>query len=108
MVRVLGPAHVPTLKRQLAAEAHHEFGSQAANSPFLNQKSKSAFGPRLTRAVVEVNLDQLDHHCRGLKNFYKDIQRLIDGESSLCHFSAYQYVEPNPSSFLFGNERYVL
>ena len=108
MVRVLGPAHVSALKRQLVAEARHKFGAQAAQAPLLNQKSKSALRTRFARAVVAVNFDQLDHHGRCLKDFNKDIQGRSDGESSGAHLPAYQHVEAKPPSFVRGNERDVL
>ena len=105
---MLGPAHVPTLKRQLVAETRHELGAQTAHSPFLNQKSKSALGTRFARAVFAVNLDQLDHHGRGLKDFYKDIQGRGDRESSGAHLPAHKHIEAQPPSFLRGNEGDVL
>ena len=108
MVRVLGPAHVPTLKRQLVAETRHKFGAQAAHAPLLNQKSKSALGTRFARAVVAVNLDQLGHGGGGLKNLHKNIQRRGDGKSSGTHLPADEHIEAQPPSFLRGNERDVL
>src|SRR5260370_8916014 len=108
MVRELGPAHVSALERQLAAEARHKYGAQTAHASFLNQKSKSALGARLARAVVAVNLDQLDHGGGRLKNFYKDIQRRSDGESSGAHFAAHKHIEADPAGLLGGNERDVL
>src|SRR6266481_3771971 len=75
MVGVLGAAHVPALERELVAQSRDEFSAQAAQAPLLDQKSEAALGARLARAMVAVNLDQLDHHCRRLENFYKHVQR---------------------------------
>jgi len=82
MVGVGGTAHVPALERELAAESRNKFGAQTAKAPLLNQKRKTALGARLARTVIAVNLDQFHDDSGRLEQFYKNIQRRSDGESS--------------------------
>src|SRR5437879_524542 len=108
MIGMGGAAHVAALEREFVTEARDKFGPQAAKAPFLNQKSKTALGAGLARAVVAVNLDQLDHDGGGLEDFDKDIQRRSDGESSGAHLAAHQNVEAKPACLFSGNEGDIL
>src|SRR5216684_988463 len=108
MVGVRGTAHVSALEGELVAEACNKFSAQAVKTPLLDQKSKSALGARLARAVIAVNFDQF-HDDRGcLEDFDKDIQRRCDGESSGAHFPADQHVEAETAGLLRGNEGDIL
>src|SRR6266446_10467240 len=108
MVGMGGAAHVSALKRELVTEACDKFGPQAANAPFLNQKSKATLGARFPRAEIAVNLGEF-HHYRGcLKDFHEYIQRRSDCESSRAHLTAHQHVESEPAGLLRGNEGDIL
>src|SRR6267142_758181 len=108
MVGVAGTAHVPALERELAAESRNKFGAQTAKAPLLNQKRKTALGARLARTVIAVNLDQFHDDSGRLEQFYKNIQRRSDGESSGAHLAADQHVEAEPARLFRGNERDIL
>src|SRR5260370_14561747 len=99
-----GAAHISALEGEFVTEACDKFGPQAANAPLLNQKSKTALGAGLPRAVVAVNLDQFHHDRRGLKDFDKYIQRRSHCESSGAHLVAHQNVDDKPASLFSGNE----
>src|SRR5216684_8301364 len=103
-----GTAHISALEREFVAEACDKFRSQSPKPPFLNQESKTALGAGLTRAVVAINLDQLDHDCGRLEDFDEDIQRRGYCESYRAHLAAHQNVEAEPASLLGGNEGDIL
>src|SRR5260370_8074406 len=103
-----GAAHISALEGEFVTEACDKFGPQAANAPLLNQKSKTALGAGLPRAVVAVNLDQFHHDRRGLKDFDKYIQRRSHCESSGDHLPAHQNVEAKPASLFLPHEHHIL
>src|SRR5260370_3252881 len=108
MIGMGGAAHISALKGEFVTKACDKFGPQAANAPFLNQKSKTALGAGLARAVVAVNLDEFHHDRRGLKDFDKYIQRRSHCESSGAHLAAHQNVEAKPARLFSGNESDIL
>src|SRR5260370_25161996 len=108
MIGMGGAAHISALEGEFVTEACDKFGPQAANAPLLNQKSKTALGAGLPRAVVAVNLYQFHHYRRGLKDFHKYIQRRSHCESSGAHLTAHQNVEAKPASLFSGNVSDIL
>src|SRR5260370_19262482 len=108
MIGMGGAAHISALEGEFVTEACDKFGPQAANAPLLNQKSNTALGVGLRRAVAAVNLDQIHHDRRGLKDFDKYIQRRSHCESSGAHLAAHQNVEAKPASLFSGNESDIL